>query len=92
MLTVNTVYFWVDLEAAFAEIVRVLDRGGRLVAGIRDPSVMRKVSREIFTIRQPDAIRAAAEAGFAEVRLDSPVDAKVHYVVASTEEPASAGR
>ena len=93
VLTVNTVYFWPDLAAAFREIARVLDDRGRLVVGIRDPAVMRKVSRDVFTIREPEAIRAAAEAaGFADARLDSPGNARVHFVVASTGGDATAAQ
>ncbi len=82
-MTINTVYFWPDLAAALAEITRVLTPDGKLVIGIRDGSVMDNVSRDVFTIRPPDEIKTkVAEAGFDDVRIDSPSDQKVHYVVA----------
>jgi len=46
-LTVNTVYFWPDLDPALAELHRVLSPGGRVVVGIRDGSVMEKVDELI---------------------------------------------
>ena len=83
VVTINTVYFWPDLAAAFAEITRVLTNNGKLVIGIRDGAVMTNVSRDIFTIRRPDEIKTQlAEAGFDEVQIDSPSDQKVHYIVA----------
>lgn len=82
VLTVNTVYFWPDLPAALTEIRRVLAPDGRLVIGIRDPLSMRKVSRDIFTVRPAQDVSAAAEhAGFSDVRLDSPTGEKVHFIV-----------
>jgi arsenite methyltransferase len=86
VLSVNTVYFWRDLPAALREIRRVLAPGGRLVLGIRDPEVMRRVSRDVFTIRPPQEVAdAATAAGFAAVRVDSPADQRVHLVVATRE-------
>lgn len=41
-ITVNTVYFVPDLDAACAELARVLRPKGRLVVGIGDPDVMAK--------------------------------------------------
>ncbi len=40
LITVNTVYFIEDLASAFAEMSRVLKRGGRVVVGIGDPDTM----------------------------------------------------
>jgi arsenite methyltransferase len=92
VLTINTIYFWPDLAAALAEITRVLTPDGKLVVGIRDGAVMDNVSLDIFTIRSPDEIKAkVAEAGFDDVRIDSPNGQKVHYIVArrsSTSHPA----
>ena len=83
VVTINTVYFWPDLAAAFAEITRVLTPNGKLIIGIRDGAVMTNVSRDIFTIRQPNEIKTQlAEAGFDDVQIDSPSDQKVHYIVA----------
>lgn len=83
VLTINTVYFWSDLAAAFAEIHRVLTPKGKLVIGIRDGSVMNNVSRDIFTIRPPDEIKTkVVDAGFDDVRIESTGDQKVHYISA----------
>jgi arsenite methyltransferase len=93
VLTINTIYFWPDLGAALAEIRRVLAPDGKLVIGIRDGSVMDNVSPDIFTIRPPDEIKTkVAEAGFDDVRIDSPSSRKVHYIVARgsrTSHPAA---
>jgi SAM-dependent methyltransferase len=84
VLTVNTVYFWPDLQAALAEIRRILRPGGRLVIGIRDPKQMRRVSRDIFTVREPREVRdAVAAAGFGDVALESPPDRALHFIVAA---------
>jgi arsenite methyltransferase len=40
IVTTNTVYFVDDLDAAFAEVARVLAPGGRFVLGIGDPGTM----------------------------------------------------
>ena len=83
VVTVNTVYFWPDLPAAFAELRRVLAPDGRLVIGIRDGAVMENVDLTIFTVRAPDEISGALEAaGFADVRVESPDDQPVHFLVA----------
>ena len=84
VLTVNTVYFWPDLYGALRELHRVLASEGAIVIGIRDPSVMRKVDRSIFTVREPQEVTTAVEdAGFAEVDLHSPPGAKYHLITAS---------
>ncbi len=84
ILTVNTVYFWPRLEPVLAELGRVLKPGGRLVIGIRDPAVMRKVSRDVFTIRPPDEIQTAlSDAGFTDVAVDSPAEARYHLISAT---------
>lgn len=92
VLTINTVYFWSDLETALAEIYRVLTPDGKLVIGIRDGSVMNNVSRDIFTIRPPGEIRTkVVDAGFDDVQIESPSDEKVHYISAqrsTTSRPA----
>ena len=81
VLTVNTVYFWPDLVLALREVRRVLAPGGRLVIGIRDGSVMQRVSPEVFTLRTPNELKLAIEAaGFCEVRVWSAHDHKTHLI------------
>jgi arsenite methyltransferase len=84
VLTVNTVYFWPDLEPGLREIHRVLAPGGRVVIGIRDGSVMERVDRAVFTLRPPDEIAAALEtAGFAAAEVDTAADGATHLITAT---------
>jgi ubiquinone/menaquinone biosynthesis C-methylase UbiE len=84
ILTVNTVYFWPDLHGAMDEIRRVMGPHGELVVGIRDPSVMQKVDRAIFTVREPEEVRDAVEAaGFTDAGIFSPPGTKYHLITAS---------
>lgn len=83
VLTVNTVYFWPDLGVAFAEIRRVLAPGGRLVIGVRDGSVMRRVDLDVFTLRTPqDLVGALHDAGFVAVEVRSAPDGATHLITA----------
>ncbi|OBK23615.1 class I SAM-dependent methyltransferase [Mycobacterium asiaticum] len=43
VITVNTIYFVAELDAAFRELARVLNSRGRLVIGLADPDVMAKL-------------------------------------------------
>lgn len=84
VLTVNTIYFWPDLGAGLSEILRVLEPGGRLVVAIRDGASMRRVSRDIFTIRSPgEVLIAIEEVGFADARSESPVGTSYHLLSAT---------
>ncbi|MFZ1165145.1 class I SAM-dependent methyltransferase [Mycobacterium sp.] len=42
-ITVNTIYFVGELDRAFRELARVINRQGRLVIGLADPAVMAKM-------------------------------------------------
>jgi ubiquinone/menaquinone biosynthesis C-methylase UbiE len=61
LITVNTVYFIAELDAACREFARVLRPGGRAVIGIGDPDVMAKLpfTKHGFTIRPVTEIAAA---------------------------------
>jgi ubiquinone/menaquinone biosynthesis C-methylase UbiE len=61
LITVNTVYFISELDAACAELARVLRPGGRAVIGIGDPDVMARLpfTAHGFTIRPVGEISAA---------------------------------
>jgi arsenite methyltransferase len=61
LYTVNTIYFWRSLDAAFAEIHRVLSPGGRVVVGFVPKERMERMGMpvDIFTARDPDDVIAA---------------------------------
>jgi arsenite methyltransferase len=63
VITLNTVYFISELEAACAELARLLRPGGRAVVGIGDPEVMGRapVTSYGFTLRPVAEIVAALE-------------------------------
>ena len=84
VLTVNTVYFWPDLGAAFAEVRRVLAPGGRLVVAIRDMKVMQRLDATVFTLRSPDELAAALrDAGFTTADVETPPGGRTHLLVAT---------
>jgi ubiquinone/menaquinone biosynthesis C-methylase UbiE len=62
LITINTVYFISELDAACAELERVLRPGGRAV-GIGDPDVMARLpfTPHGFTIRPVGEIAAALQ-------------------------------
>lgn len=83
VLSVNTVYFWPDLDRALSELRRVLVPGGRLALGIRDGSVMKHVSVDVFTVRTPREITAALErVGFHDVVVHTAGNGKTHVIKA----------
>jgi arsenite methyltransferase len=63
LITLNTVYFISELDAACAELARVLRPGGRAVVGIGDPEVMARLpfTPHGFTIRPVGEIAAALQ-------------------------------
>jgi ubiquinone/menaquinone biosynthesis C-methylase UbiE len=85
--TVNTVYFWTSLDAAFAEIYRVLSRGGRVVVGFLPKEWMDRMAMpaDIFTSRAPgDVITALTNAGFQGVRVERPERTTPWNVIVAT--------
>jgi arsenite methyltransferase len=63
LITVNTVYFITELDAACTELARVLRPGGRAVIGIGDPDVMARLpfTPHGFTLRPVGEIAAALQ-------------------------------
>jgi arsenite methyltransferase len=43
VITVNTIYFVAELDRAFAELARVVGSSGRIVIGVADPDVMKRM-------------------------------------------------
>jgi SAM-dependent methyltransferase len=84
VLTVNTVYFWPDLGAAFGEVRRVLAPGGRLVVAIRDTKAMQRLDMTVFSLRSTEEVAAAlSAAGFTDVDVETPPGGKTHLIVAT---------
>lgn len=63
LITLNTVYFITELDAACSELARVLRPGGRAVIGIGDPEVMARLpfTPHGFTIRPVGEIAEALQ-------------------------------
>jgi arsenite methyltransferase len=62
-ITINTIYFITELDRAFSELARTLARSGRVVVGIGDPGMMRRIPTTPFgfTIRPVDDVVATAK-------------------------------
>ncbi|MGH3351987.1 MAG: class I SAM-dependent methyltransferase [Nocardioides sp.] len=72
-VSLNTIYFIVDLEPAFAELTRVLAPNGRGVLGVADPDWMasQRFAKHNFTVRPvDDVIGELQKAGLAVDRLE----------------------
>ncbi|MFN3370490.1 MAG: class I SAM-dependent methyltransferase, partial [Sphingomonadaceae bacterium] len=63
--SVNSLYFWADLETPIGELARVLKPGGRLVLGFQTADAVRAWPGHVngFAAWETGAIRAAVEAG-----------------------------
>lgn len=81
VLSVNTVYFWPDLDAALREVHRVLTAAGRVVIGVREASVMQRLSEDVVTVRDPADLRSSLErAGFAEAEVRTLSNGAAHLI------------
>ncbi|HEY0149468.1 MAG TPA: class I SAM-dependent methyltransferase [Allosphingosinicella sp.] len=68
--SLNSLYFWPDPQAAFAEIARVVRPGGRLVIGFEPAAELRKYGGHVhgFRLFEVADVRALMEgAGFGEI-------------------------
>ncbi len=86
-ITVNTLYFVDDLEAACRELARVLRPGGRAVLGVGDPVAMAGLPFTAYGFRLrpiPEVVAALTDAGFDEVEQRRLDDAAVphHLLIA----------
>lgn len=59
IVTLNTIYFWENIEKQLLEFKRILHKGGQLVIGYRPKSSMEKLpfTHEVFTHFEADEIR-----------------------------------
>jgi ubiquinone/menaquinone biosynthesis C-methylase UbiE len=70
-VSVNSLYFWPDPEAALAELARVVRPGGRLVLCFEPPEELRKWPGHRFGFRLFDVAEVKVlieQAGFGDVR------------------------
>ncbi len=90
LITVNTVYFVAELDAAFAELRRVLRPEGRAVLGVGDPTAMASMpfTRHGFRLRPvDDLVRGLQDAGLTVVRRGrvGAGDGAAHLLVAAPD-------
>ena len=70
VLSVHTLYFWPDLLRPFAEVLRVLKPGGRVMVAYRsDPEAERSFPARIYRFRREQEVEdALRSSGFSEIR------------------------
>ncbi len=81
--TVNTVYFWQDVNKALEEVFRVLKQGGRFVLCFRPPEAMRKLdfTQHGFTLYNREVLAEFLDdAGFTRVHSVAGHDAHLAFV------------
>jgi arsenite methyltransferase len=84
--TVNTVYFWISLNAGSDEIARVLKPGGRVVVGFLPKERMDRggYPADIFTSRAPeDVVSALRDSGFVKIEVRRPEPTTAWNVIAA---------
>lgn len=72
-LSVNTVYFWPDPAKGAFELHRVLKPGGRLVLGLRPPTMIQRLGLDQHGFRgwaKEELLPLFKDAGFSAVRVD----------------------
>jgi hypothetical protein len=59
VVTINTVYFWEQVDKQLLEIKRIMKTGGLLVIGYRPKSVMKDFpsTQEVFTLYEPEDLQ-----------------------------------
>ena len=91
VLTVNTIYFVADLDRAFTELARVVGSSGRIVVGVADPDVMKRMpfTGHGFALRPvSEVIDTLRGAGLAvEQRRISQSDDAPHLLIATPAPP-----
>ena len=84
-LCVHVLYFWADLDAAFAEIARVMKPGGRLALMFRsadDFGAVQRFPKEIYRFPEVDAVRAALHmSGFDNALAQTPGGGRTTHAV-----------
>ena len=91
VLTVNTIYFVAELDRAFTELARVVGSSGRIVVGVADPEVMKRMpfTGHGFQLRPVsevlDTLRGAGLA--VEHRRISQSDDAPHLLIATPTPP-----
>jgi ubiquinone/menaquinone biosynthesis C-methylase UbiE len=87
-ITINTIYFITELDRALSELARVVAPAGRVVVGIGDPEMMRRIPTTPFgfTIRPVDDVVATAKSAGLDLQDHQRVgqgDAASHLLVFS---------
>jgi hypothetical protein len=83
-MTVNTIYFWADLEAGLREILRVLAPGGLFANSVEPPATLESLgfAGQGFRVEAPSFYAEALRAvGFDQVTLHETGDRNKSVVV-----------